>query len=100
MEWHSGVVIGSVLPSVYTFYYNAALQRDRNERSVSHSEHVTTLLTLFLGECLALKRRRLALGGALPHVLLEGLARGDGALLPQGVVLGGHGCGVLGVGLG
>ena len=50
MEWHSGVVIGSVLPSVYTFYYNAALQRDRNERSVSHSEHVTTLLTLFLGE--------------------------------------------------
>jgi len=38
--------------------------------------------------------------GALAHVLLEGIARGDGALLAQGVVLGGHRGGVLGVGLG
>jgi hypothetical protein len=41
-----------------------------------------------------------ATAGALAHVLLEGVARGDGALLAQGVVLGGHGGRVLGVGLG
>jgi hypothetical protein len=44
--------------------------------------------------------RLLALGSALLHVLLEGLAVTDGALLAEGVVLGRHRGGVVGVGLG
>jgi hypothetical protein len=44
--------------------------------------------------------RLLALLLALAHVLLEGIASADGALLAEGVVLGRHGGGVVGVGLG
>jgi len=43
--------------------------------------------------------RLLALGSALLHVLLEGLALADGALLAEGVVVGRHRGGVVGVGL-